>query len=394
MRVLHLLDQAGWQTCPTTLTLMAQALGRLGTRHQRVLLLGNAQLQHAAQQAGIDHPMRLGIPFGRGLLAWPALRRHVRRDRLAGLDLDDLDLVHCWSVATLTLAAVMWPRLPRALTLTRVPSRRAVHWLRVLCREAAGPTVLLANSATIRRALLTGGVPEQVVHVLRPGIDLGMVAHESRPALRRQWGLASDQVKLIALLGDPPHAADALCAVRMIMLAADAYPCARQPIRLLACPDQARRLGAERLLGGLGRAHWIICEARLAQPWQVLPGCDLALALGPHAGGLSLLWALAANVPVVGEATDAVGELVEDRHSALLAKPERITLLAHRVKQLIDDEQLAWRLKDAARNEVYSIFSRGHYCRSVQAVYDQIVAQQPVQVPPPAPYSRAIASNS
>ena len=381
MRVVHLLDQAGWQTCPTTLALLAQTIGRLGDCEQDVLLFGNAALERAARQRGIERVVRLATPFGRAMFAWLAVRHHARRGRLADLDLGNADLLHCWSTETLTLATSLWRNVPRVLTLAVAPSPRAVRWLSILGRETSRPTVLLATTATIRRTLLTGGVPESSAHVVRPGLDLGMVDHESRTLLRRQWGLTSDRAKVIALLGDPPHATDALEPARMLLLAGDAYAPGRQPIRLLICPDQARRRAAENLLRGLGREHWIIRDRRLTEPWRALPGCDLALTMAPHGGGLSLLWAMAANVPIIAEATHAVSEIVEDRHSALLAKPGKNGLLAHRIKQLIDDDRLALRLKDAARAEVFSLFSRQHHCRCVKAVYDQLVADQPIEVP-------------
>ena len=383
MRVLHLIDQAGGQTCSTTLALLAQALGRLTDTQQHVLLLGNAALQRAAEQVGVVGARRLAAPWGRAVCAWPALRHHLRRGRLTHLGSGRVDLVHCWSVDALTLALLVWRKVPRLLTLATCPSRQVAHWLSVLCRDPSGSTALLPTSASLRRTMLSRGVPEQAAHVLRPGLDLGMVDHQSRLGLRQRWGIESDKVKVVALLADPPHTVDTLVAARTLMLAADAYPPGRQPIRLLVGPDHGRRHSAARLLRGLGRGHWIFCDARLAQPWRVLPGCDVALSFGPQAGGMSLLWAMAASTPIVSEATYAVSEVVEDRHTALLAKPGRPELLAHRIKQVIDDDQLAWRLKDAARSEVYSIFSRAHYCRCIRAVYEQMVAQRPIEVPPP-----------
>ena len=156
---------------------------------------------------------------------------------------------------------------------------------------------------------------------------------------------------------------------------------ASAPVRLLVHPRQRNRLRAVRMWRGLGRSHWLITDAALDEPWQVLPGCDMALAMGPHAGNLSLLWAMAANVPIVGEATYATSEIVEDRHSALLTKPGEAHQLGHRIRQLVDDPQLAWQIRDAARHEAYSFFSRQHYCKRVQVVYKQLIAGRAVEVP-------------
>jgi hypothetical protein len=380
MPILHLLDQAAPQACPSTLALMRQSLDRLAAE-QQVLLLGGAPLQRSADQAGIRRAARLGALGGQAVCALPAVRHHMRHGRLAHLHLDQVDLVHCWSIQTFTLAMLLWRQVPRVLTLTAAPSRRAARWLSTIVGEKSDLAVLLAASNQVKRALLLGGVPEAAVHVLRPGIDLGATNVKARPALRRRWHCESEDVKVVALLADPPHAADAVTAIRAVMLAADAYGDGQQPIRLLVCPDQQRRRSAERMLAGLKRKRWMVCEPQLAEPWNVLPGCDLALAVGPGAGGLSLLWAMAASVPIVGEASYRISEIVEDRHSALLAKPDRPWLLAHRIQQLIDDEQLAWRVKDAARSEVYSIYSPQRYRHCIQTVYEQLLTGRPVRVP-------------
>jgi len=52
------------------------------------------------------------------------------------------------------------------------------------------------------------------------------------------------------------------------------------------------------------------------------------------------------------------------------------------LRQLIDDPQLAWKLRDTARHEAYSFFSRQRYGQSLQTVYQQVVAGEPVEIPP------------
>lgn len=366
MRVLHLLDQRGPQATSATLALLAQAWGRLGAIGQHLLLFGNGAFHRRAQTMGMREAVRVRGAYGSAVLAWPALRREIRLFGPLGTD----DVVHCWSVGTLTLASLMFRRMPRLLTLTVPPSPRAIHWLRMICQDSSAPLAILTISATIRRTVLGGGVPQDMVHVVRPALDMAMVPPRK---------LEARNVHVIALLGDPATGPDALAATRAVMNAADA----RGPrLRLMVHPDQTNRLRAQRLLRPLGREDWMICDAELAEPWRVLPYCDLALAIGPHAGHQSLLWAMAANVPIVGEATYAVSEIVEDRHSALLTKPGDHKAMGHRINQLLDDSQLAWKLKDTARHEAYSFFSRKHYCDSLRAVYAQITSARTIEVPP------------
>ena len=292
------------------------------------------------------------------------------------------DLVHCWSIGALSVASLWLRSVPRLLTLTTVPAPRAVHWLRVLGMHAPGQTVFLPISNTIRRTLLSGGVPEAAAHVLRPGLDMGRIAFDQRRVLRQGWGIDGEEVRVVALLSDPPARADAMLAVMAVGLAADSGADGALPVRLLLHPHQRHRRRAMVMAENLDRVERQVFESRISCPWQVLPGCDLALALGPDAGGLSLLWAMTANVPIIAEATYAISEILEDRHSALLVRPDKPSELAHRIRRLFDDRDLAWKLRDTARHEAFSFFSRQRYGRSLKTVYEQAHERRPIEVPP------------
>jgi hypothetical protein len=384
--VLHVIDAASDQATPTTLALLAEALGRLGDVRQHVLLLGGRSLRELAQTLGIKPWGVVGVPGGKALWGWPrsaiALRRAIHHLHV--------DVVHAWSVGAFTLSALVARQTPRLLTVTAPPGPAAVKWLRLLMGETAdaGRPTLLPISNTLRRDLLQGGVAQDAVHVLRPGLDQARVPHSARAMLRERWGVQGDQVKVLALLGDPWHGVDAHLGVMAAGLANEIYAAraaagagANQPrLRVLLHPDQHNRRRVEQMLAPLGLIDTVIREKSAARPWEVLPGCDMALALGPGAGGLATLWAMAANVPILGEATYAVSEVLEDRHSALLAKPDQPKLLAHRITQLLDDRLLTWKLRDTARHEAYSFFSRQRYCQSLLAVYQSVIEGRPVQV--------------
>ncbi len=380
MRILHLIDAHSPQATRATLAMLATAMGRLGAIDQHVLLLGGSALRDAAHDAGLvdpDHVHLLGVPFGRAMLGWHAVTR-----RIAGLPA--IDLVHCWSAGTFAFASLALRHLPRVLTLTSEPSAGTVKWFRIVSGEAArsasAPATFLPISATIRRTLLTGGIDEEAVHVLRPGIDMSMVAHGERAALRKAWGVApahDRETTIVALLADRPEAVDTLHPALVAGIAEEVTP---TRWRILAHPLGHRRLRAERMLRHTRGPDRLIREPRLAAPWQVLSGCDVALALG-DGGGLSLLWAMAANLPIVGEATYAISEILEDRHSALLAKPNDVRELVKRLTRVVGDQQLAWKLRDTARHEAYSFFSRQRYCQSLQSVYQQVIERQPIAIP-------------
>lgn len=378
MRITHLMDAAGSQATGTTLALLAESLGRLGHTLQKVLLLGGSSLQQEACAAGVSDATVVGVPRGHALLGWPAVTRALRQT-------GEADIIHCWSPGAFAFASLARRSTHRVLTMTTPPSPETVRWLRVLCTAggSSGPRgVILTTTATIRHTLISGGVPVEMVHVLRPGLDMGRTSRVDRASLRESWGVESEQTRVVALLSDPPGDADALYATMAVGLAQESYSTSGGvSLLMLVHPDQRQRRRAESIHRHLGRSGLLVVEPRLSQPWEVLPACDAALALRGSGEGLSLLWAMASNVPIVGEATYGISEIVEDRHSALLVKPGVRQALSTRIRQLTDDRQLAWKLRDTARHEAYSYFSRLRYCQSLESVYEQIVASRPVEIP-------------
>lgn len=383
MRIVHLIEGQSPQATPTTLAMLATAMGRLGSIEQHVLLLGGAALRRAAARAGLHVDRRnvhlMGVPFGRAMLGWPAVMRRLRQWQ-------PIDVVHCWSAGSLSLAALALREVPRVMTVTSEPDERTTHWFRTLSREVTridgAATAFLPISATLRRALLTRGVAEEAVQVLRPGIDMGRIDTSQRAALRKRWGIppADDQrTKVIALLSDRPEEADAVRTALMAGIAEEVTG----PLewRVAMHPGARHRLRAQHMLGKTRGPDRIISEPAMTAPWSVLSGCDVALACGNAGGGLSLLWAMAANIPIVGEATYAISEIVEDRHSALLSKPDVIKETVKRLTRVVGDPQLAWKLRDTARHEAYSFFSRQRYCQSLQQVYEQLSQGSPIHVP-------------
>jgi hypothetical protein len=373
MRILHLLDSAGPQACATTLALLSDSFGRLASHEQSLLLLGGTSLLRSAESVGLkrDRTARVqivGVPHGQAVLGYTSARQRLR-------SVGPIDLVHCWSLGSLTLASMLlWrEKVRRVLTLTTEPDARSLRWLRALL-SVSGTVTILCTSATIRHALISNGVPESLVRTLRPSIDLSRVAHAQRQALRERWKLPHENTMVIAPLNDPAPAGDATLALWPAGLAAQTLADGYDRIRLLLHPRQANRLRARRTQRGMGRESFIIEDAGLDEPWTVLPGCDVATACGPSSAGLSVLWAMASNVPIVGEATYAMSEVLEDRHSALLSKPGQPKLVAHRIRQLIDDPSLAYKLRDTARREAFSYFSRQRYCEELDGVYKSLVS--------------------
>ncbi|MCK4871169.1 MAG: glycosyltransferase [Phycisphaerales bacterium] len=380
LRVLHVVDPVSRSGGPCALRLLADGLGRVEGVEQDVLVLGGTADGELARGEGIDVFHRIAPAGRQAVLASTAMRRFVRRH-------GPYDVVHAWSIPAYTLVALAVPGALRMLTLTAGPtSRRGAHWLRMALRERPG-TVLCASSV-ISRSLRSCGMSEDVVHVLHPGLDFGRIEHGDRARLREQWGIG-ESTRVIALVGEPASACDGWRASWILSgLAGVGLDAA------VVVPDGVREVhrGYERA-ARMDLADRFIVDGRAARPWSILPACDAALFLGDDTreagrgggraepGAFPVLWAMAAGVMVVAEAGYAIGEVLEDHHSALLAKPGDDWGLVRALMRGLTDEQLAWRLRDTVRSEAFSYFSRQRYCSDLAVVYEQVAEGLPVRVP-------------
>lgn len=374
MRVLHLFEASDFSVPHARLALLAQSLGRMPDVTEDVCLLGNRSLETAANDLGITARWRFNLAGRMGISGYFRLRRELRQHRY--------DLIHCWSIRTMgspTLAAVTAADVPRVVTVCRMASAKEARWAGVLTRHLKADTVYLPISSSVGRSMLEHGVDPQHVHTLRPGIDMSLYQPSLRKPLRESWEV-DNATRVVALLGDPTEEASAMAAFMATGLADQILASRGRPVVLLVHPQQRDIDQAMSTARQIDPASRIVLEPRIDRPWEILPGCDIALAMGHSGGNLPLLWAMACAVPIVAEATPAISEIVEDRHSAMLARPDLPKALAHRITQLAEDEQLAWKLKDTARHEAYTFFSRQRYVQSLKQVYEQVTAREPVAI--------------
>ncbi len=374
MRVLHLVDQKNGQGCPTLFELLNMPQARLADIQQRSLLLGGETIDQLARDAGLEDYQRMGVPYGSGPWAATSIRRRC-------LALGPVDLLHCWSVGALTVGAMTLPRTQKILTLTSQPSAKAIKWLRMISKREhrETPTIFLTISSTIRRELLAGGIAPERVHVLRPGIDRSKISEHSRKSKRQAWGV-DENTRVIGLAADPLLAMDIINPVWITALAGHSDEASGRTYAMVLHPENKQLPRAEKILSQACPNGKLILDEDADKPWAIYPACDMIFGLGQGCG-LSILWAMASNRIIAGEATYGISEMLEDRHSAILAAPGARTEMAHKIIDLFDDEQQAYALRDTAHHEAYSYFSRSRYCQQLKDVYQQLHDGQAVNVP-------------
>ena len=83
----------------------------------------------------------------------------------------------------------------------------------------------------------------------------------------------------------------------------------------------------------------------------------------------SVLWAMAAGVPVVATATPQLQGLLEPGRTALLAQPGKPRSIAARLDEMLGDPALAARLGAAAQAQVRREYAAADLVSRLQALY-------------------------
>jgi glycosyltransferase involved in cell wall biosynthesis len=197
--------------------------------------------------------------------------------------------------------------------------------------------------------------PRPKVAVIPNGVDCHRFRpdRESAEQLRRVWGLAPGQPLvgiLAALRPEKNH--------RLFLEAAAAVITQRPEVQFVIIGDGPERERIEGWVDQLGlREHVRLLGARQDTP-QLLAALDL-LALTSHneANPVSILEALACQVPVVATDVGSVAESVLDQRTGLLVPAGQTEAMAAAWLRLLRDPEWAQRLGEAGRGHVQANFS-------------------------------------
>ena len=393
-RILHIIDPANQTVGPCVCRLVADAVPTTTTRDSEVLVLGSTTAQHTARSAGLNTPDRINTIADRPYLSIPAFRRFVRRT-------GPIDLIHAWSLSTLTLAILAQPNTPRVLYLSGNPqTQKSAKWLRTLINGAwhrriqissnqppAKPirTQLLAMSQSVKRAWVeAGGINPQHITILRPGLNFAVIRSDNRAPLRARWGVHSDDELVIAPLVHPPHCLDAKRMIAILIL----LGLSGMKTTMILPPGANGLSTAYRLLESAKVSVRLIVDELINQPWQALPAVDAVLITGDDtktavgvSGTLPMLWAAAAGRTIIAEAGYGSSEIIEHNHSAYLTKPRDDRALVTRIRESVSNTTQTIKMRDAARSEAFSLFSRSRFAENLTLAHRQILTNDDVSIP-------------
>jgi glycosyltransferase involved in cell wall biosynthesis len=160
-------------------------------------------------------------------------------------------------------------------------------------------------------------------------------------------------------------------------------------IRLIMSGRALGRAESQRFLARLDIDQVIVQDEAVQRPWEIMRGLDAVLLLAPapgrhrarHGSGtdlssLPLLWAHAAGVPVIAEATAPLDGLVNDGRSGLIFASGDVNGGCERLSRLYDDRALGHRLAEAARRMVSERFHIDSLCQRLHDAWRQAIERR------------------
>jgi len=289
------------------------------------------------------------------------------------------DILHCHLVASNIFAKPVGAacRVPVILNHDHTnDDYRASQRVRLALDSLANrlATHVIAVSDSCRKFLIERErVPEEMISLVRNAIDTARYSRArgsfesrgSRGDARRALGLPTD-APVVAGVGRLNPQKNFSLFIRVASEVLRRHPSA---VFVLAGegPEEAmlRRLGREAGLGDRLVFSGYVADTRL-----VYLACDVLL-MPSHFEGLpmTLLEAMAMEVPVVASSLDGIAEVVADGTDGFLVAPGDCAGFVEKVSRLLDDPALAARTGRAATQKISAEFSAARMCSDVEAIY-------------------------
>jgi glycosyltransferase involved in cell wall biosynthesis len=348
-KIIHLASGREWRGGQRQVLLLARELARLGA-DQLLITRAAGRLAREAVAAGVPvHGVawRSGLSLAALRAAWWAARR-----RPALLHAHDAH-----AVAVAALAALLARRPFVATKRTDFPIRRPAAW-----RRAART---IAISAAVRDRLVEAGIDPARIALVPSGIDVEATRAVRPGAILHHLGLPEDRplaVNVAAFTREKDHET----LLRAAALVARQAPSLHWAI----AGDGPLRTHLEKLAGDLGVAERIHFTGWLDDPLPLVAAARLFVLSSTAEGmGTVLLDAMALGVPVVATRAGGIPETVAD--GALLVPPGSVEELAAAVVQVVGDQSLRARLREAGTARVSQATAAG-MAHAVGQVYRSI----------------------
>jgi glycosyltransferase involved in cell wall biosynthesis len=343
-----------WRESQGQILYVARELRKKGIAAHLVLEPESEVFRRASAEGLPALPLRM-----RGRLAWLVRKSLVREMRARGCKLVH---VHESFGAALGLAAAAVAQIP-----VRILSRPADS--SPLEGRLPFPSIdaVIAGTEAVKSILIRGGVPEQAIEVIPPGVDFTRFTSPPPDDLvRRELGLGPEDFLVGAVLPLEDERG------QQAFLEAAAIVGGQAPkVKIVVLGDGALRLEAdeERDIPASGSVRYYL--GRRGETPRILSALDMFVVFS-HLDGLGgrLIEAMASGLPVAAVDVGAARDLIIHRESGLLVPPRNAKALADAVLKVHFDRNLAARLAAKGREAVLERYSAEAMARRIIGVYE------------------------
>jgi glycosyltransferase involved in cell wall biosynthesis len=230
----------------------------------------------------------------------------------------------------------------------------------------------VANSKDVAQSLIDSGISAERITIVHEGVEIpALPSTEERGKARQHWGV-KDKAFLFGCVSvfvpekGQRHLIEAMPTVRSV------HPEAR----LLLAGEGACRGELEQLAKTLGQTDAVSFPGFVTNVAEVYAALDAFAFPSEFEGlGTALQAAMAAGLPCISTKRGALGEVVDDERTALIAEPNGQEFAAAMVR-IIEDRELGARLGAAGRREIEQRFSAARMVENTVRAYEEVLGDR------------------
>ena len=297
----------------------------LRARGHRQLIVCRAESPLGKRAAAEDFEL---APLGRGAIT--GLRRR--------LVAEEFDIVHAHDARAQNIAVLASAGLPLRRVVSRQVAFAPRHPLIHRWKYAKTAHGIVANSESVRRILISSGVPADMIEVIPPGVQSTgeLPGADLRARARARWGFSQEHF-VVGHAGAFTREKGQDVALEAALLLSAKLP----RLRMLLAGDGPERSNP-RIIELVERAAGIaVLPGFLEDLSDFYAALDVFIMPSRSEGwGLAALRAMANGLAVIASDVDGLGDLVEDRKTGWLVPPDSPAAFASAIEVAAADPAL------------------------------------------------------
>ena len=248
------------------------------------------------------------------------------------------------------------------------PTEKIYQWID--CKILRFFDGLIAVSDSVKQLMVESGIPSTRIEVIKNGVDVMDPSFSiSRQEALHKIGLESNSLVIGNVARISFEKGNDLL-LKAFSLLTENFP----ELRLVLVGDGPEYDNLTALAKTLMVDDKVLFLGNRSDARSLYKGFDVFVLPSRNEGlPMALLEAMAAEIPVVATRVGGVPKVIQDGVNGLLAQPENVADLAHKIEQILRDENSGTHLAQAGRNLVLTDYSSMAMVNNYAEFYHKIV---------------------